>query len=129
MTVKMENLSAGKSNLRDSPNGLEVSRRQQALSSDQKSLPLASLLYISSGTRLKKSPSDSSPWFRPLKNPSSPFLPKKNSPLKSPLLTLFSPPFLLAASHFLCPRPPTSVSLFSPVPPPSIQPILGLTRR
>ena len=44
-------------------------------------------------------------------------------------LLCFSLIFLLAASPFLCPRQPTSVSIFSLIPSPSIQPILGLTRR
>ena len=48
---------------------------------------------------------------------------------EKPLLTLFFSSFSPGSHSFSLPSAPTSVSLFSPVPPPSIQPILGLTRR
>ena len=83
-------------------------------------------------------------WWKPVQL-SSPALQtygsptKKNQPFRPTppqgslslhsLFSFSSLSFLLAALPFLYPRPPTSVFLSSLVPPPSIPPILGLTRR
>ena len=66
--------------------------------------------------------------LRPASKASSPQQRKHTLPNSNGTLRKISLP-LLVFFLSLSPRQPTSVSLFSPVPPPSIQPILGLTIR